>query len=216
MGPFARNFGVYVDASGAKSCVVRLDVLRRECAVSAVASDRVALTGRNKRDRVRRTRRRHFDPTMDLPVGEIDTFLEPEFVEVELKCSVLIGHRDENGRDLGDASRVCGGRHIILKTAMVLCGVDQMPLKSEECVLSGRSSVRYRTPHPSWRAFRCDGRAGIARRRSAHGSGRSQAAGTPPLWCCEADVDYRPVRVARSPFPTSWFRRVECRLTEQL
>jgi hypothetical protein len=53
-------------------------------------------------------------------VGEIDTFLEPEFVEVELKCSVLIGHRDENGCDLGE---VCGGRHIILKTATGLYDV---------------------------------------------------------------------------------------------
>jgi hypothetical protein len=63
---------------------------------------------------------------MDLSVGEIDTFLEPELIEVELKCSILIGHRDEYGRDLGDASRVCGGRHIILKTATIVYGVGQM------------------------------------------------------------------------------------------
>ena len=91
--------------------MVRLDVLRRERAVSALASDRGALSGRNKRYRVRRARRRHLDPAMDSSVEEIDAFLEPEFIEVELECSVLIGHRDEYGRDLGDANRVWGGRH---------------------------------------------------------------------------------------------------------
>jgi hypothetical protein len=91
--------------------VIRLNVCSRERAVSPVASGRLALTGWNKGYRVRLARRCDFDPAVNSAVREIDAFLEPEFVEVELKCSVLIGHGDENRRDLGDASPVWGARH---------------------------------------------------------------------------------------------------------
>jgi hypothetical protein len=84
-GPDASNFCVYVNASRAKSCVVRLNVRRRERAVCLIAADQLALSRWNKCDGVGRPRRGHLNPAMTSPVGEIDTFLEPEFVEIELK-----------------------------------------------------------------------------------------------------------------------------------
>src|ERR1019366_970479 len=111
--PHAHDGLICGPAAGPQVRVVGVDVLGGEGHVG-VDPDRFALLWWHQGDGTGSPRRRHFDPAVPPPEGDVGALLESERSQVELERAVLVAHGNDHGPDLGDPRLGRGLSHEVL------------------------------------------------------------------------------------------------------